>query len=110
MGTRKSNPFHGFLNGLIPVCLQCVPLKLFRGQMKLIVKTELSTQTFAQTPKVMSYILQQKHHTYIKYDVNRLANAWVLNSWQAYQLNGYLAKLDQKCHQKVPSRACSVFG
>ena len=23
--TRKSNPFHGFLNGLIPVCLQCVP-------------------------------------------------------------------------------------
>ena len=23
--TRKSNPFHGFLNGLTPVCLQCVP-------------------------------------------------------------------------------------
>ena len=23
--TRKNNPFHGFLNGLTPVCLQCVP-------------------------------------------------------------------------------------
>ena len=23
--TRKSNPFHGFLNGLTPVCQQCVP-------------------------------------------------------------------------------------
>ena len=23
--TRKSNPFHGFLNGLSPVCLKCVP-------------------------------------------------------------------------------------
>ena len=23
--TRKSNPFHGFLNGLTPVCLLCVP-------------------------------------------------------------------------------------
>ena len=23
--SRKGNPFHGFLNGLIPVCLQCVP-------------------------------------------------------------------------------------
>ena len=55
-------------------------LKLFRGQMKLIVKTELSTQTFAQTPKVMSYILQQKHHTYINYDVNHLANVWLHNS------------------------------
>ena len=48
--------------------------------MKLIVKTELSTQTFAQTPKVMSYILQQKHHMYINYDVNRLANVWLHNS------------------------------
>ena len=28
----------------------------------------------------MSYVLQQKHHTYINYDVNRLANVWVLNS------------------------------
>ena len=59
-------------------------LKLFRGQMKLIVKTKLSTQTFAQTPKVMSYILQQKHHTYINYDVNRLANVCLDNS--AYNL------------------------
>ena len=28
----------------------------------------------------MSYVLQQKHHSYINYDVNRLANIWVLNS------------------------------
>ena len=28
----------------------------------------------------MSYVLQQKHHTYINYDVNRLANVWVLIS------------------------------
>ena len=28
----------------------------------------------------MSYVLQQKHHTYINYDVNRLANVWVLSS------------------------------
>ena len=55
-------------------------LKLFHGQMKLIVKTELSTQTFAQTPKVMSYILQQKRHKYINYDFNRLANVCLLMS------------------------------
>ena len=30
----------------------------------------------------MSFVLQQKHHTYINYDVNRLANVWVLNSVQ----------------------------
>ena len=28
----------------------------------------------------MSYVLQQKHHTYINYDVNRLANVWLDNS------------------------------
>ena len=39
-----------------------------------------STQTFALTPEVMSYVLQQKDHTYIKYDVNHLANVFLHNS------------------------------
>ena len=33
----------------------------------------------------MSYVLQQKHHTYINYDVNRLGNVWVLNSERKYE-------------------------
>ena len=28
----------------------------------------------------MSYVLQQKHHTYVNYDVNRLANVCLDNS------------------------------
>ena len=40
----------------------------------------MGSQTFAKTPEVMSYVLQQKRHTYINYDVNRLVNVWVLNS------------------------------
>ena len=36
--------------------------------------TVIGSQTFSYTPEVMSYVLQQRRHTYINYDVNRLVN------------------------------------
>ena len=39
----------------------------------------------------MSYVLQQKHHTYINYDVNRLANVCLDNSaWRWLQFSFHL--------------------
>ena len=39
----------------------------------------------------MSYVLQQKHNTYINYDVNRLANICLDNSAFLYTLGNYSA-------------------
>ena len=47
---------------------------------------------FAQKPEVMSYVRQQKHHTYINYDVNRLANVWVLEIVVNVQMYMYKLK------------------
>ena len=62
----------------------------------------------------MSYVLQQKHHTYFNYDVNRLANVCLDNSESLYQLwrkreNTFIVylfsqcKLKQKHHGKLRS-------
>ena len=48
----------------------------------------------------MSYVLQQKHQTYIKYDINRLANVW-----------GYLTLVQDICFdaRTEHSGICKTF-
>ena len=54
----------------------------------------------------MSYVLQQKRHTYINYDVNRLVNVWLLKSVPMHNENKYqfyglgpiiVGKFDRSC-------------
>ena len=46
----------------------------------------------------MSYVLQQKHHTYFNYDVNRLANVWVLNSEIMFQIFPFCWLISKNVH------------
>ena len=38
----------------------------------------MGSQTFAQTPEMTSYVLQQRRRTYINFGVNRLVNICLL--------------------------------
>ena len=42
----------------------------------------------------MSYVLQQKRHTYINYDVNRLLNVWLpIIAWEEFPLQETVPKI-----------------
>ena len=48
----------------------------------------------------MPYVLQQKRHMYINYDINRLVNVWLLKSVQKYLKVSNPALSKSKCHSK----------